>query len=287
MRGASCWLLAAAFLAVSCGKRERVAEPEGMLARVDAATLTREDVVAAMPVGLSADDSVRFVRAYVRNWVDTRLIEGLAAERVDMERIDAMVAQYRRDLIVREYRDRMFSAEAADAEFSDSTVAAYYERNKGDFVLDRPLIRGVYIKLPDDARELGAIRRIYRSTRPADIDRLEKEVLGSAIHYDYFRDRWIDWEQVEARIPYDFGPNPADFVGTKRNLDVSVGGFTYLLEISDVLPAGAPMPVEVARPLVEERLLAERRRSYDSALRTRLYDDGVSAGRVVVAVPQD
>ena len=85
-----------------------------------------------------------------------------------------------------------------------------------------------------------------------------------------------------SNIPYDFGSTPADYVKTHRNLDASLGGFTYLLEISDVLPAGAVMPLETARPLIEERLLAEKRRAFDAALRARLFDRALSRGTLRV-----
>lgn len=269
-------------LAAACGSRDGAdtgaALPEGVLAAVDGTELTRAMLDQATPKGLAPDDSTRFARAYIRNWIDTRLVEDVAARAVDMDEIDRLVEQYRRDAIMRAYRDRAFDAEQAGTTFSDSLVADYYDRHSSELRLQRPLIKGVYIKLPDDARELPAVRRLYRSTRPADIDRLEKEVLGSAIHYDYFRDRWIDWEQVEARIPYDFGANPADYVAAHRNLDVSLGGFTYLLEISDVLPAGSVMPLATARPLIEERLTAEKRRAFDAALRTRMVDRALARG---------
>lgn len=275
-----------ALAAVSCkGTAGPGDMPEGTLAQVGLESLTRDELAAALPAGLTPDDSARFAHAFIRNWIDTQLVESMAAEAVDMDEVDKLVAQYRRDLIMRRYRDRMFATDGAAGPYSDSIVADYYERHSADFVLDRPLIRGVYIKVPDDAPELAQIRRLYRSTRPADIDKLEKAVLGAAIHYDYFRDKWIDWEQVEARIPYDFGSNPADYVRTHRNLDVSLGGFTYLLEISDVLPAGSVMPAEAARPVVEERLTAERRRAYDAALRTRLFDSALSSGRLRLNCP--
>ncbi len=278
VRSAAALLVALA--AAACSGPGSDAMAEGALARVGLENLTHADLAAAMPAGLSPDDSTRFARAFIRGWIDSRLVEDVAAEAVDMKAIEEMVAQYRRDLIMRGYRDRMFASDAGSIVFSDSLVNDYYERHSADFVLERPLIKGVYVKLPDDAAELAQIRRLYRSTKPDDIDRLEKAVLGAAIHYDYFRDKWIDWEQVEGRIPYDFGAKPSDYVRSHRNLDISLGGFTYLLEVSAVLPAGSVMPVEVARPAIESRLMAERRRAYDMALRNRLFDRALSSGRL-------
>lgn len=278
MRGFLCCSLGA--LAMACTPTPDDTMPEGTLARVGLECLSRSDLRRAMPAGLSADDSTRFANAFVRNWIDTRLVEDVAAEHVDIKAVEALVQQYRRDLILREYAAMAFEADNRDISFPDSLVADYYERHSADFVLQSPMIRGVYVKLPDDASNLAAIRRIYRSTKPDDIDRLEKTVLDAAIHYDYFRDRWIDWQQVEGRIPYDFGAEPAAWLRAHRNLDVSLGGFTYLLEISDVLPAGAVMPLDEARPIIRERLMAERRRAYGASLRDRLYDQALSSGRL-------
>ena len=82
-----------------------------------------------MPAGLSPDDSTRFARAFIRGWIDSRLVEDVAAEAVDMKAIEEMVAQYRRDLIMRGYRDRMFASDAGSIVFSDSLVNDYYGRH--------------------------------------------------------------------------------------------------------------------------------------------------------------
>ena len=278
LRGLLPCVLAA--ITAACAHTPDDSVPEGALARVGIDCLTRADLRAAMPAGLSADDSTRFAHAFIRSWIDTRLIDDVAAEHVDMKAVDALVEQYRRGLIMREYSAIAFDAENRDISFSDSVIADYYDKHSADFVLRSPMIRGVYIKLPDEAPNLAAIRRLYRSTKPADIDRLEKSVLDAAIHYDYFRDRWIDWQQVEGRIPYDFGTEPASWLRSNSNLDVSLGGFTYLLQVSEVLPAGSVMPLDEARPVIRERLLAERRRTYDASLRTRLYDAALASGRL-------
>ena len=93
---------------------------------------------------------------------------------------------------------------ARDGEFAEDSPRAYYEEHKDDFKLERPMVKGVYLKLLDDAPKLKQIRRLYRSDSPGDIDKLEKAAIGTAIHYDYFRDSWIDWEQIENRIPVEF-----------------------------------------------------------------------------------
>lgn len=249
-----------------------------ILARVGDDIFTGSDLRAAMPAGLNADDSVAFAKAYVRNWVNTHLVERVAASEVDMEQIERLTREYRDELIMTQYR-RAMSRQAQDGEFAEDSLRVYYEAHKDDFKLERPLVKGVYLKVPDDAPNLAQIRRLYRSDKPGDIDKLEKAALGTAIHYDYFRDSWIDWEQIEKRIPLDYASGDASDIAHRRYIEIESQGFTYLLCISDYLAAGSAMPYEAARLLVRDRLLNLRRRSYDNRLLNDLYqralDDGL------------
>ncbi len=89
----------------------------------------------------------------------------------------------------------------------------------------------------------------------------------------------MDWEQIETRIPYDFASGADSFLRSGRPLEVSAGGFTYLLCISEYIGAGSAMPFEAARPLVRERLLNARRRQFDvvllNGLRQRALERGI------------
>lgn len=266
------------FISAACARTGDSADSRtaDAVATVGNAVLTSADVRAALPAGLNPDDSARFVKAYVNSWIDSRLISEVAAREVDMSQIEPLVEEYRSRLIMQQYTRRMFETHAASA--SEDSLHAYYDRHRSEFNLERPLVKGVYLKVPDDSRALANLRKLYRSDKPDDIDRLEKEVLRGATHYDYFRDRWVDWEQIETRVPADFGPDPSVWATPGRTLDVSSGGYTYLLRITEVLPSGRPMPFESARPLIVQRLLALGRRAYEAELlrdlRTRATEDG-------------
>lgn len=272
--------VAAAFaLAISgCTRSGDNTFPADAVATVGNKAITRADIATVMPAGLSATDSATFAKAYVRAWIERHLVEQVAAEEVDMKEIDRMTADYRSELIMAQYRRAM--AGQADGFFAEDSLKAYFDTHKGDFRLERPLIKGIYLKVPDDAPNLNTIRKLYKSARPDDIDRLEKAANSSAIHYDYFRDTWVDLEQIETRIPIDFTSATLAKVTGKHPIDVTSQGFVYLLSISDVLPAGSIMPFETARPLVQERLLALRRHAYDKKLMKDLYNQAVADGTV-------
>ena len=278
LRSAAPIMCAGAFLLSGCNKAETEATAPNAdaIAVVGQNTLTVSQLSKDIPAGLSVEDSLRYVKAYVKEWVESRLISDIASRDLDMAEIDRITEDYRRRLIMMEYCRWMFRAHAA--EIPDDSLRSFYESHKDEFVLDRPMVRGTYLKVPDDVTNLRVMRRLYRSDKPADADLLEKEVLAGAIHYDYFRDRWVDWEQIETRIPYDFGERPSAWPSPHRHLDTSAGGFTYLLYITDVIPAGSTMPFEGAREEILIRMLNAERRAFDARLLQDLWEASLQSG---------
>lgn len=273
-------ILGVAFLLCGCSDKNDSELPDDFLAAYDSDVITLSEVKKAMPGGMNADDSARFVKAYVKNWVQAKVITREAASHIDMEEIDRLAEEYRTNLILTAYRRLMFERNA-DAIPADS-IQAYYDEHKTDFVLQRPMVKGTYLKVADDAKNLRTLKRLYKSDRPEDADRLEKEVLSSAIHYDYFRNKWVDWEQIEMKIPEDFGPSGDSWLASHSNLEKSVGGFTYLLYITEVLPSGSPMPVEAASSQIVNRLLNINRAEYDRKILNELYQQALNDKHLVL-----
>ena len=57
---------------------------------------------------------------------------------------------------------------ATDGIFSEDSLRAYYDRHPDEFTLERPLVRGIYLKVPSDAPNLGTLRRLYTSSKSED-----------------------------------------------------------------------------------------------------------------------
>ncbi|MCM1452195.1 MAG: peptidylprolyl isomerase [Clostridium sp.] len=272
--------IAMAILLAACGK-EKKAVPSDALAVVEDAALTRTELLRNFPAGLSAEDSAKYARAFIRQWIDDRMMATIASKEIDLTEIDNMVEQYRNELIAFEYSKRMYQTHAP--ELDADTIEAYYNAHKDEFVLALPMVKGVYLKVASDAPELPTLRRLYRSDKPADIDKLEKSALSSAVHYDYFRDRWVNWSQVESRIPYDFSPSPDAFLyQIPRHIEFEQGGFTYLLLVTEALHTGQKMPLEAAEPLIKERLTFAGQRQYMGQLKRELLENAISEGKIAI-----
>lgn len=266
---------------LSCNENNDGKVSDNVLVRVGNSRLFSSELSSNLPGGLSPADSIKFARTYIRNWIDRRLLSEVAPGELDMTKIDEMVEQYRNDLILWEYRNRMFSSHT-DMSIPEDSLLAYYNKNRQDFRLQYPLVKGLYLKVADKSKELPELKKLYKSRSTEHLDKLEKFALNSALHYDYFCDQWIDWQQIEARIPYDFGRDLNGFLRDNKSLEMSSEGYTYLLSVDSVIPSGGIMPYSSARPLIVDRVLAEKRELYDAQLRKKLLEDATEHGKIEI-----
>lgn len=261
----------------ACSSRTPETATADVVARVGDATLSREELAKAMPAGLGEADSVAFAEAYVRTWVSDNLITEIAVKHLsNVEEIDRMAEDYRRQLIMWHYRQLMVRSDTSLA-IADEQLHDYYDRHASELRLTQPMVRGIYIKMESNSPDLAKVRRLYKSTKQDDIDKLDKVDMHGAIHYDYFRDRWVPWEQIITKIPAEIATS-----GLRKGytFELNKDGFTYLLSVSDVLPAGAAMPYEAAEERIRETLEAVRLTELDALLRRRLYDEAAAAGKL-------
>ena len=77
--------------------------------------LYREDLQAALPAGLTTDDSLLFADRYVRRWIEETLLYEKAKENIpDNAAIERQVENYRRTLILHTYRQALIHQKLAD-----------------------------------------------------------------------------------------------------------------------------------------------------------------------------
>lgn len=270
-------LLLAAGSLVSCRGEAGEKEPKKpvVLMQVGDSVLTHDMVTAQIPSGLNASDSIRMFDALVEAWVDRNMLVNLAGSQLpDIEKIERMVEQYRHQLLANEYRRVMADDKATGV--SDADVKTYYDAHPDLFKLERPLVKGIYLKIDDDAPQLGDVKKWMRSGESSDIDNLENYGLRGAMEYDYFGDTWVDWQTIADHIPYRF-EDPDKFLAGTKFFECEEHGSLYMLRVQDYMASGERMPLAFAAPQINERLMESHRGEYDKKLLNSLYNKGVES----------
>lgn len=262
---------------VSCGGGAPAAErADRVLLWVGDSALQEREILTRIPAGLTSEDSTRLFRSLVDAWIKERLLLKLASENLDdFEEIEKKVADYRNRLIVAQYVGEM--TEGRVGEVSEAEVKNYFQRFGAEMVLEQPLVKGVYLKVADNAERLGELKGWAMHPSRESVDRLEKYGLKEAMQYDYFMDRWVDWTQIADQIPYAFG-DPDEFLATHRNFETTRDGAVYVLHVAQYLGSGEKMPYSFAQGRIREALLRSRLADFELSLAETLYKKAQASG---------
>lgn len=273
--------LLAALSVVSCGKKSAGAladSAEQVLVSIGDSVLLRSDVELRIPEGIAPEDSARLFDALVQNWIEERLLVDEANIALpSLQRINAMVEEYRLQLLANEYRRIL--AGTGHSRVSEESIATYYSLHHTDLILEEPLVKGIYIKVPQKSELTSSIREWIFSGSDEDVKKLETYGLKGAMQYDDFRQTWVEWASISNLIPHHFG-KPEDFLKPDYKFDDTRSGATYFLRITDVLLPGVEMPYEYARSTVAEILSDRMRVAADEDLIKRLYRQALKEKRL-------
>lgn len=244
--------------------------------------LTRSEVSAFIPKDVSYADSLLFAENYVKQWAKDILVYDVASRNLGDEKteVERLVDNYRHSLIRYRYQDRLVE-ERLKENISESDKHQYYEQNKKLFILRNGLIKGLFLKIPVDAPGLSEIKRWYKSTDVASLEKIEKYSVQNAAIYEYFYDKWVDFDKVIDNIPVQVA-NPNNFIKTNKHLEVVDSLYCYLLNIKEYLPSGSVEPYEYASSRITEMLVNLRRVEFLRKFEDELYDDAVKSGDVVI-----
>lgn len=273
-------LVSALLLFVGCGGGETLSQGDSdVLLRAGDDVLTMKDVVRNIPVGIEPADSAAMFHLIVENWVKSKVLSGLAERKLsDVVEIDARVADYRNRLIVAEYLQEM--KKGKEFKVSQDSIREFYDRYKGEMLIESPLVKGIYLKVASDRSNLEEIKSLVFCGSDECIDKLEKTAAGDAIQYDYFINDWVDWQTIADQIPYRFY-DPDAFLKSTSNFETAYNGSVYLLHISAYLPIGSEPPYEFASIRIGELLERVNIKKFEESLVKSLVNKALGDGDLV------
>lgn len=248
-----------------------------ILVEVGDSALYLQEVIKQIPSGLNPQDSISLFNSIVENWLKGMIMKDIAASNIDnFDKINKLTEEYRNNLIIEQY---LKSKEEEIGNISSSDIQTYYETHKETLQLPYPLVKGIFIKIPDYDDKYQSIKKWTFNGNSASIDNIEKHGLTEATLYELFKDRWIDWDEIADKIPYRFYDADA-FLRSTKNFETSYGGWTYLLHIYDYVPSGTPVPQEYANKLISEILRKEKITLLRKNLLISLYKQGVKDKKI-------
>ena len=265
-------------LLISCSQSKK--GDSTPLVKVGNSLLTKQDLKENIPVSVSSDDSIIEAEHYIKTWVTDELMYDIARKNTgDMERINQLVENYRRSLVIYQYQEQLIN-EKVIKKINDEDLYNYYKDNKEKFKLNQYLIKGVFLKVPVEAPDIGAIRDNYKSASSSvSREKLEKYSARTGATFDYFVDKWVSFDEVKNNWP-----------AANRNLLVLGEGqnsfeqqdevFYYFLNVTEFLAPNDFAPFEYAKPVVQEMLVNQRKKDFLKQTEDDIYRRALNKGDV-------
>jgi hypothetical protein len=273
------------FLVTTClfsaCRPELILKEDDVLVKVHGNSLHRSEVEKIIPSNLSSSDSFLIAENYINKWIKDVLTFEVAKRNIGREEleINRLVEEYRRSLLRHRYQEYMIRNRLT-AEIREYEKVAYYKDNIHKFVLEKNLIKGLFLKIPAESPGLKDVKKWYKSIDPEDLENIEKYSIQNASIYDYFYDQWIDFDEMIDKIPIQVS-NKSQYLKDNQTVEVSDSIYYYLLNISEYLLAGNVAPYEYADVQIQEMMINKRKMDFLKTLEEELYQDAIRKGEVI------
>ena len=229
--------------------------------RVGRNTLSSADIAAAVPKGLSGADSVNYVDSYIDKWI-IRQLKLQEAELIFSSSegdIDRMVEDYRQSLLIRKI-EQYYLDKDVDLQITDADIEAYYNSHKGDFRLTSAVVKGYIVSFPEKFRRKEWLLQMMRSAKDESGDKFKE--FEQVCLKNNFRmvkyEEWVDFSDYLANLPLLRSANHDKRLSERGVQQIHYDATCYAFRITDVLSAGEPMPLFMAKDKIVS-ILTKRR----------------------------
>lgn len=266
-------------LAVSC-RKEYDHKGKVPLAQVNGSFFYMEDLHRILPLNLSQEDSALFAEKAIREWAENEIVLQKAEDNIPENiNIDELINSYRKTLILHAYQEGLVR-ENLNKEITDEEIKDYYEQHSMQYLLSQPLVKGIFIKVPNSSNNLKKIKSIYRKSDQNTIEQLEKYSISDAAAYEYFYDVWHPVSEFAAKIPLAVLKTNDGYLSKIPNVSVQDSTYTYLLHVSDFLGKGEVSPLEFVKDEIKDIILNIKRVEYIVNVKQNLYEQAVEKGKI-------
>ncbi|MFV0418808.1 MAG: peptidyl-prolyl cis-trans isomerase [Dysgonomonas sp.] len=265
------------FFIYSCGEKgtTNVDPSQNPVVTVKGQTLYRTTLNEVLPAGLSAEDSTAAAQSYINMWINDLLMYDKAKQNVtNEEEIETLVQNYRKSLITNIYQEQLLQQQLSRI-ISENELKTYYEQNKERFRLEENIIKGLYLKVPVGSSLLSNFQKWYKQGTNDAIENIEKNSLQNVVGYEYFYDRWVDFDEVMDNIPTLIS-DQRQFLQTNKTVEVRDSSFVYLLNIKEYKLEGNDAPYEYIKGHLSEIFAEQRKADFLKQVQKDLYDKAVS-----------
>lgn len=254
------------------------------IARVGNVSLYEKNVKDIYTPGLSEADSLKLLEAYAESWVrrQIKLQEAekiLSSEGIDIE---TKVNDYRTSLLNRSL-DQYYIDKHIDTLILPAQTEEYFNQHKSDFILDRDIIKGRVVRVPNSFRQQAQLKALMDSSAPDKQQDFLDMCTKNGFDLTAF-DQWTDFRLLLAKVPTTSGKSYEHMLPVRKVQELSDADNKYYIQITESLKKGESAPLEWVEEIVYRIILTQRRNEIIRFLEDSLYNSAAAQNKIKINI---
>jgi hypothetical protein len=264
-------------LLYSCNNKSGGKEP---IASAGGKYLYKEDIENIFLAEMSKEDSAAAVEKHIRSWATDILMYEQAQKNIkNEEEIASLLENYRRTLLIYEYQLQLVKKRLNNS-VAPEDMKSYYQNNPQLFRLNEVLIKGIFLKVSNQAPDIDALRSLVIYSRDKDLDQIESLSIKNAAKFEHFSEKWHPLQEIQRKSPIRVENKESlkhrPFHEGRDSLS------TYFLFVREYKLEGEQEPLDYAESKIRGILLEQRKNDFLKQFSEKLYEEGVKKGKVTL-----
>ena len=268
------------FLALSLTACNSFLAKDEPVARVGERQLTMKELSGYIPDYLDATDSALWADDYVKKWVQRELLLLKAEEnlKADLKDVSKELEEYRNSLIVFRYKNELVK-EKMDTTVSDTNIQKYFNEHRESFILNRNIVKAIYIKIPVQVSNPDNIKDLCMTDNKEKQAKLNEYCMSYAKAYDRFNDQWVAADMVLKNTPAVI-KDQDQFLERNRFVESTDMNYYYIVCIRDYRLSGQVSPIEYVQNDIKNLILSKQKIEFLKQIEKDIYKEGVDNNKV-------
>ena len=264
----------------SCEKKTAtVDDSQAPIVSVLDKVLYKNTIDKLVPIGMSAEDSIKLVDNYIKSWAQDILLYEKAKENIsESQEVKRLVAEYKKSLLVNDYQNGLLQEKVSENP-NDSDLKRFYDNNSVLFTLKDEIVKGIYLKIPKESSEVENFKRIYNKKTADAINEIDSKALQNTVAYENFYDYWVNLHEILNNIPVSID-DVGTFLSKNKTINISDSSFVYLLNISEYMISGELAPYEFVKEKTKISYIERQRETFVKELNEDLYNNAIDKGQI-------
>jgi hypothetical protein len=244
-------------LVISCQENNEQNADNFLLARVYNKSLYIKDLEGMFPPGTSTYDSSLITNAYTQRWLREAVLLYEAENNLSKDlNVDRLVRDYRSSLVRNNY-EQVLLEQLMETEISKSELSTFYEKNKIQYQLDNPIIKGYLLEVPKIISIRDSLKLLWKNPNEANLARLK--TICEEYELSYFLDinKWNEWDKLAVHLPRNIGFD--EFSRKGKDFTIQDGEFEIWVKIMDSKKPQEIPPIDYVEEQLKRMLLLSRK----------------------------